>query len=212
MLANYGEKSGITRKNFVFAYVILKMQQIKLMSKLGLVLIAIAAISAAVAVQAYYIQAADAQARLPNNSVRTENIVDGEVRTGDLADNAVTKPKMADNSVGSAEIENGAITTAKILDRQVTSDKLASGAVGMELRERIGDSVSLEPGTSHFAIVDCEAGEIAIAGGYRAGSDIRIIGSEANGDNNDSWSVQGYNDGDGTASFAAMVECFRLTP
>ena len=212
MLANYGEKSGITRKNFVFAYVILKMQQIKLMSKLGLGLIAIAAISAAVAVQAYYIQAADAQARLPNNSVRTENIVDGEVRTGDLADNAVTKPKMADNSVGSAEIENGAITTAKILDRQVTSDKLASGAVGMELRERIGDSVSLEPGTANFAIVDCEAGEIAISGGFRAGSDIRIIGSEANGDNNDSWSVHGYNDGDSTASFAAMVECFRLTP
>lgn len=63
------------------------MQQIKLRSKFGLALIAVIAISVAVATQAssYYIQAADAQAKLPNNSVRSETIVDGQVKAQDIA-------------------------------------------------------------------------------------------------------------------------------
>lgn len=63
------------------------MQQIKLISKLGLALIAITAISVAVAIQAsYYIQTADAQARLPNNSVTSQTIVDGEVKSADIGE------------------------------------------------------------------------------------------------------------------------------
>lgn len=50
------------------------------MSKFGLALIAITAISVAVVTQAYHLQAADAQPRLPNNSVRSENIVDGQYK------------------------------------------------------------------------------------------------------------------------------------
>jgi hypothetical protein len=76
------------------------MQQIKLMSKLGLAVIAITAISVAMGVQAYYIQAADAQVRLPNNSVRTETIVNGQVQTDDLANGAVTSDKLASGAVG----------------------------------------------------------------------------------------------------------------
>jgi hypothetical protein len=41
------------------------------MSKFGLALIAVTALSVAVATQAYNIQAADAQAKIPNNTVRS---------------------------------------------------------------------------------------------------------------------------------------------
>jgi hypothetical protein len=82
------------------------MQQIKLISTLGLTLIAITAISAAVAMQAYYyyIQAADAQPppeapTLPSDIVTSENIIDGQVQTQDLADNSVTTTKIRNGGV-----------------------------------------------------------------------------------------------------------------
>jgi hypothetical protein len=54
------------------------------------------------ATHAYYIQAADAQAKLPNNSVRSETIVNGQVKTADLANGAVTSEKLADGAGGGA--------------------------------------------------------------------------------------------------------------
>lgn len=78
-------------------------------------MIAIAVLSVAVVIQAYYIQAADAQTKLlPNNPVTSENIIDGEVKTQDLANDTVTSEKIKNSEVKSADIEDGTITSTDI--------------------------------------------------------------------------------------------------
>lgn len=112
------------------------------MSKLGLVLIVITAISVAAAIQAsyhYFIQAADAQPRLPNNSVRSESIVDGEVNTQDLADDAVTSEKISDGEVTSADIADGSIqihTDYRLKDFIVPAGQFEITAVSCQEGER----------------------------------------------------------------------------
>jgi hypothetical protein len=131
------------------------MQQIKLMSKLGLALIAITAISVSVATQAYYIQAADAQPKLPNNSVTSQTIVDGEVKTADLANDAVT----------SAKIKNGEVKAEDIATDAVTADEIA-GFTGLTPAVCAIDG---DPIPAHGVLVeDCsvqgtEGGDLAVA-------------------------------------------------
>ena len=106
------------------------MQQIKLISKLGLAVIAITALSAAVAVQAFYhfsyfTQSSDAQAQelpvpvpppnVPLNSVATQHIIDGQVMTQDLANENVT----------TAKIKNGEVKSADIGDQEVKYEDIA---------------------------------------------------------------------------------------
>ena len=62
------------------------------------------------------------------NTVLSGDIVDGEVKTADLASAAVTNAKLADNSVGKPKISAGAVENGKIAD----------GAVGaVEARQRV---------------------------------------------------------------------------
>ncbi len=65
------------------------MQKVEFTSKFLLAVIAVTAISVGIGVQAYNIQAADAQAKLPNNSVRSETIVNGQVKKEDIADGVI---------------------------------------------------------------------------------------------------------------------------
>jgi hypothetical protein len=91
------------------------MKQIKLISKLGLALIAITAISVAMMTTqaSYNMQTADAQ-RLPNNSVRSETIVNGQVTTDDLATGAVTSAKIADGEVEAQDIGTDQVTAEEL--------------------------------------------------------------------------------------------------
>lgn len=114
------------------------MQQIKLISKLGLAVIAITALSLAVAVYAfsyyYFIQTADAQAQLlPDDSVASESIIDGEVKTQDLA--------------------NDNVTTAKIKNGDVKTEDLASGAIKLEVRRIPGSSARIPAGAMVFLML-----------------------------------------------------------
>ena len=130
------------------------MQQIKLMSKLGLAVIAITAISVAVGIQAYDIQAADAQAKIPNNSVRSETIVDGQVKTQDLANGAVTTAKIADGTIQEQDIADGVIPDG-------------GGAIQLNVH-RVESEEFHVPSGYNFWEVDCPSGEIVTGGGHES--------------------------------------------
>jgi len=77
---------------------------------------------------------------LAANTVFSEDIVNGEVKTADLATVAVTGPKiradavindkLADDAVTSTEILDGSVTGADVLDGEVANADLADGSVG----------------------------------------------------------------------------------
>jgi hypothetical protein len=182
----------------------LKMQQIKLISKLGLTLIvAITAVSVAVAIQASYyyynIQAADAQPEpeppiLPGNSVYSETIVDRQVQTQDLA--------------------GGAVTTDEIGDGQVQTQDLASGAVVPNVLQVHGTPVSIGPGGLNFARADCPPGTILTGGGYiTSWSNVKITASGPGDDN--AWHVDGIIESMRPTEYgtiAADALCMRPSP
>ena len=171
------------------------------MSKVGLALIAITAISVAVvAVQAsssffsyYFIQAADAQVRLPNNSVRSENIVDGQVKTQDLA--------------------NDAVTTEKIKNGEVQTEDIASGAIepDVQIVRGNGNENPFPPNSSGGDRVDCPSGTILTGGGFVSGSFntqvIRSFPVDA-----DTWQVDALNVGTQTTWVQAYALCMAPSP
>ena len=77
---------------------------------------------------------------LAANTVFSEDIVNGEVKTADLATVAVTGPKiradavsnakLADDAVTRTEILDGGVTSAELFDGDVANADLADGAVG----------------------------------------------------------------------------------
>jgi hypothetical protein len=176
------------------------MQQIKLMSKLGLTLVAITALSVAIATQAYNIQAADAQAKLPNNSVRSETIVDGQVKTADLANNAVTTGKIADGT---------------IQEDDIADDVIPDGGGAIQLSVQIvTESIQIAPNTESGIAVDCPSGTILTGGGFShfgAGSQLHIIQSIPVDEN--TWQVFGENQNTAaTFSLGAYALCIDPTP
>jgi hypothetical protein len=176
----------------------LKLKQTKLMSKFGLALIAVTALSVAVATQAYNIQAADAQAKIPNNSVRSETIVDGQVKTADLANDAVTSLKIADGTIQEEDIEDGVISEAGVGTLQKT--------------QRVEGSITLGPGELGTVTVSCESGEIATGGGFSKGEGVNIL-NNYNAGPGENWQVVGRNTNtDGRQGFLAFVECLKLVP
>ena len=162
------------------------MQQIKLMSKFGLALIAVTAISVVMATHAYYIQAADAQAKLPNNSVRSETIVNGQVQTADLANGAVTSEKLADGA-GGGDIELSIQT--------------------------VTDEIQIPPNTESAVSVDCPSGTILTGGGFDhfgAQSNIQVTQSIPVDEN--TWQVFGVNKSTASAFFlGAYALCIDPT-
>ena len=169
------------------------MEQIRLMSKLGLALmIAITAISVAVATHAYNIQTADAQARLPNNSVTSQTIVNGQVQTDDLANNAVTTAKIADGAITSEKIAEGA----------------GGGAVELVVVERtVQGSI---PANSFGAVaVSCNSDETVVGGGYSKVSSETDVFSSTKEDNG--WEVSAFNSESFTQIIHVVAECAQLT-
>ena len=52
------------------------------------------------------------------------SLVNGNIPTGRIADNAITTPKIADGTITTDKIADGAVTTGKIADKAITSDKI----------------------------------------------------------------------------------------
>lgn len=78
--------------------------------------------------------------------VKSGLIADGAVTNTKILDGAVTTTKITDANITSAKIADGAIATAKIADANVTSAKLASGVAAANLGytplNKAGDSLS----------------------------------------------------------------------
>ena len=69
---------------------------------------------------------------LTGNSILSSHIKDGEVKTDDIADDAVTSAKIdeADGTTGQDTNTGSGVKTGHIQDDAVTADKIADGAIG----------------------------------------------------------------------------------
>jgi hypothetical protein len=145
--------------------------------------IAITVLSVAVVIQAYYIQAADAQTKLlPNNSVTSEKIKNSEVK--------------------SADIEDGTITSTDI----------ASGAIQPHTYIKTGGG-SIAPRYGVPFAADCEEGDIATGGGFAtsAGNPFVKVTHGQPLDSN-TWIVAGYSENPFTDSLTVFAVCLEPSP
>jgi len=79
--------------------------------------------------------------------VTSSTIQDGEVRTEDIANNAVTEAKVADGAISSDKIASGA----------VTSDKLAAGAAVPDQTGHAGQFLTTDGTNADWATVDTDS-------------------------------------------------------
>jgi hypothetical protein len=70
-----------------------------------------------------------AAVKLPNNSVTSATIKNGQVKNKDLGKNSVTGAKLKDGTVADADVASG-LSGAKLTDGSVAGGKLADGSVG----------------------------------------------------------------------------------
>ncbi|MDX6587709.1 MAG: hypothetical protein QOI31_2182 [Solirubrobacterales bacterium] len=86
-------------------------------------------------------------AGLPQNSVKSKHIKDGQVKTNDLADGSVVALKLADGSVTTAKIADDAVTGAKVDEStlaQVPSAAQADTATQADAATTAGDADKLD--------------------------------------------------------------------
>ena len=117
--------------------------------------------------------------------VNSLGLKDAEVKTADIAADAVTGAKIADDAIDSEHYTDGSIDTAHIADDQITQAKIANNAVGLDelagiARGKIiygdssGNPAVLTVGSANYVLksdgTDISWGEVA-AGAAGAGSD-----------------------------------------
>ena len=117
--------------------------------------------------------------------VNSLGLKDAEVKTADIAADAVTGAKIADDAIDSEHYTDGSIDTAHIADDQITQAKIANNAVGLDelagiARGKIiygdasGNPAVLTVGSANYVLksdgTDIAWGEVA-AGAQGAGSD-----------------------------------------
>ena len=107
--------------------------------------------------------------------VNSLGVKDLEVKTADIAADAVTGAKIADDAINSEHYTDGSIDTAHIADDQVNLAKMAGLARGKIIYgDASGDPAALAVGTANYVLTsdgtDIAWGEVA-AGASGAGSD-----------------------------------------
>ena len=91
--------------------------------------------------------------------VNSLGIKDGEVKTADIAADAVTGAKIADDQIDSEHYVDGSIDTAHIADDAVTLAKLASGTDGQIISwDASGNPVAIGPGSDGQVLTSTGAG------------------------------------------------------
>jgi hypothetical protein len=63
------------------------------------------------------------------NTVRSKDIVNGQVKAADLKKNAVTSDKIKDGNVGSADLAAGSVDGSKVTDGSLSGSDLAAGSL-----------------------------------------------------------------------------------
>jgi len=96
------------------------------------------------------------------NTIASSDIIDGEVKTGDLGANAVTSAKIANGQVTEADVGGGAVATAELKNDAVTNAKVLNGTL-------VGGDVA--DNTLKGADID-ESTLSGIGGGGPAGGDL----------------------------------------
>lgn len=131
------------------------------------------------ALTAMYALNASNAGTIPNNSVTSDKIKDGNVLESDLADNSVGSSKIMDgtvitedlgsSSVTSAKIADGTIVTADLADQTVATAKLGNQAVSAEkiqngaiLTDKLANSAVTAPKISSMG---ASAGQILMYSG-----------------------------------------------
>ena len=107
--------------------------------------------------------------------INSLGVKDAEVKTADIAADAITGAKIADDAIDSEHYADGSIDTAHIADNQVTLAKMAGLARGKIIYgDASGDPAALAVGTANYVLksdgTDVAWGEVA-AGASGAGSD-----------------------------------------
>ena len=68
-------------------------------------------------------------AKMADNSIDSDQYVDGSIDTAHIADSQITVAKMAANSIDSDQYVDGSIDTAHLANDAVTADKVADNAI-----------------------------------------------------------------------------------
>jgi hypothetical protein len=115
------------------------------------------------------------------NTVFSTDIVDGQVKTQDLAPYAVTSPKILDGGVKAADINANAVTSAKINDGAVTNAKIGDGAV---TSTKIGDGAVTNFKLGSGVVTHSKLGPDSIDGSNVAANSLSladIVGANVSG-------------------------------
>jgi hypothetical protein len=106
--------------------------------------------------------------------VRSKDIVNGQVKTVDLADSGVTSGKILDGTVGSADLGLNSIGAANVIDGSIGSAELGTDSVGAtEIADGSIDGGEIVDGSLDAAeIATGGVGTSEVADGSLTGSDI----------------------------------------
>ncbi|MGH2715431.1 MAG: hypothetical protein ACRDM7_16370 [Thermoleophilaceae bacterium] len=101
------------------------------------------------------------------NSVKSKHIVNGHVKTNDLAADSVRGPKVQDASLTGADVQNGSLTGEDVTDDSLTgadvNEATLQGLMASRVRMVISQSPAVQFGAERVAT--CAANEKAIGGG-----------------------------------------------
>jgi hypothetical protein len=90
---------------------------------------------------------------LKNSSVTSLKINNGSVLNAEIANDAVTAGKIADGAVGNADVADNAVTSPKIAADAIGSREIAAGIVGAEeldtFHEHFGPLTNIVDATAH---------------------------------------------------------------
>jgi hypothetical protein len=89
------------------------------------------------------------------NTIRSTDIVDGQVMTADLANNAVTSAKIKDGEVKTDDIAPSAIGSLRIKDNDVKAQDIATSAVGADEIGSDAVGASELQGVDKLIFADC---------------------------------------------------------
>ncbi len=172
-------------------------QKIELTSKLVLAALIATVVFSAITVPSVVAQSTSSPP-IRANSVTSGSIKDGEVKTADLANNAVTSPKKS--------ATDGAIQAGDIADGVIPS-----GGIQLNMHIVEGSTIVLDDGELEGNQIDCPSGEIVTGGGYEANIAVQIMANRPLDEN--TWNVAGYNPNTegGAGQFHGYAVCVDAT-
>jgi hypothetical protein len=162
-------------------------------------------------------------------TIRSADIFDGEIKTADLANNAVTSPKIQDGQVTTADLASDAVPTAKIKNGEVTSDDIkdktiqsgdiadgvipsGGGALQVEERSEFFDVLPGNDPVPHTFHVSCNSDETLTGGGYSSNSDETIVRFNSPTADNTGWLVVADNPTSDTNVIQVHALCAKIVP